>query len=54
MICSKKENDTDCDIGIYASWLFLSFEDNKNKRTASKNNNLWVKNNNEINHTNEI
>ena len=33
----------DCDIGIYAYSLFLSFEDNKNKINASNNNNLWVK-----------
>ena len=34
---------SDCDIGIYASLLFLSFEDNKNKINASNNIKLWVK-----------
>ena len=33
----------DFDIGIYASLLILSFENNKNKRNASYNNKLWVK-----------
>ena len=33
----------DRDIVIYASALFLSFEDNKNKINASYNNKLWVK-----------
>ena len=53
MLCSKKENDTvrdelicilvhDWDIGIYASLLFLSFEDIK-KYNSSNNNKLWVK-----------
>ena len=33
----------DHDIGIYATLLFLSFEDNKNKINTSNNYKLWVK-----------
>ena len=44
----------DCDIDKCTSSLFLSFEDNKNKRNASNDNKLWVKNLNKINHTNVI
>ena len=65
VLCYQKENDIVCDevicilvpdrdIGIYASLLFLYFEENKNKIIVSNNNKLWVKKSNKINNINVI